>query len=520
MEPMVEFDIAPVKSSIIMCIGVGGGGGNAVRHMFKLGIADVTFVICNTDHQALEDSPIPNKIRLGDKLTGGLGAGNKPERGKQAALESIDQIKKVFEENETKMLFVTAGMGGGTGTGAAPVIAKAAKEMGILTVAIVSIPFKTEGRKRIQQAIDGIEEIINYVDSLLVVDNESINEIHGDLTLSEAFGKADDILATAAKSIADIITSHFKINVDFEDVKTVMQNSGVALMGSAQGSGDNRALEVAAKAMSSPLLNHKDISGAQNVLLNITSGTREVTLRETYEITEYIQERSGNNNGTDLIWGAGQDESLEDDIRITVIATGFGMESIPALKERYEKALKSPLHTARGVAATAAAAAAVKSAQPKSVEVQRPAEPTRQTINLDETDRSTTQRAASKVDAAGDSDFSVVIRERDQAFVDTSEFSAATGEVEQVGVYASSERVEYVDPEAKKVGYANNDESFSLTTKMSDNDLDVPAYIRRGMKLGQIKSSGSEVARESLDGESAKQNDKYANTIDLFEQSR
>lgn len=511
---MVDFDIAPVKSSIIMCIGVGGGGGNAVRHMFKLGIADVTFVICNTDHQALEDSPIPNKIRLGDKLTGGLGAGNKPERGKQAALESIEEIKKVFQENETKMLFVTAGMGGGTGTGAAPVIAKAAKDLGILTVAIVSIPFKTEGRKRIQQAIDGIEEIVNYVDSLLVVDNESINEIHGDLTLSEAFGKADDILATAAKSIADIITSHFKINVDFEDVKTVMQNSGVALMGSAQGSGENRALEVAAKAMSSPLLNHKDISGAQNVLLNITSGTREVTLRETYEITEYIQERSGNNNGTDLIWGAGQDEVLGDDIRITVIATGFGMESIPALKQRYERALKSPLKTVNGA----------QEVEVKPIpKIHQPVEPTRQTINLDESDKVSSHKAVSKTDNMGDSDFSVVIRDRNQE-PEQREFAVTVTDVEpqsqpqlQPNEYTP---VEYTQPATPNGQYANNDDSFPLTTKMSDNDLDVPAYIRRGMKLAQMKSGVNEVARENLDGESAKHNDKYANTIDLFEQSK
>ena len=333
---MVEFvDIAPVSSSIIMVVGVGGGGSNAVNHMYKLGITDVSFMVCNTDRQALERSPVPIRIRLGESLTEGLGAGNKPERGRAAAEESIEEIREVFQEKNIKMVFVTAGMGGGTGTGAAPVIAKAAKEMGILTVAIVTIPFKTEGRRRIMQALEGIEEIRHNVDSLLVVNNENIHEIYGELTLSEAFGKADDILATAAKSIADIITQEYRINVDFADVQTVMKDSGIALMGSARGSGENRALEVAEAAMSSPLLNHKDISGAKNVLLNITSGSREVTLTETYQITQFVQERTGNDNATDLIWGAGTDDSLGDDIRITVIATGFDIDSIPAVRDRY-----------------------------------------------------------------------------------------------------------------------------------------------------------------------------------------
>lgn len=303
--------------------------------MFKLGITDVSFMVCNTDRQALERSPIPNKIRLGETLTEGLGAGNKPEKGKAAAEESIEEIKEAFRENNIRMVFVTAGMGGGTGTGAAPVIARAAKEMGILTVAIVTIPFKTEGRRRIMQAIEGIEEIRHNVDSLLVVNNENIHEIYGELTLSEAFGKADDILATAAKSIAEIITQEYRVNVDFADVQTVMKDSGIALMGSARGSGDSRAIEVAQMAMSSPLLNHKDISGAKNVLLNITSGSKEVTLTETYQITQFMQERTGNDNSTDLIWGAGTDETLGDDIRITVIATGFDIDSIPAIRDRY-----------------------------------------------------------------------------------------------------------------------------------------------------------------------------------------
>lgn len=332
---MVKFDITPVSSSIIMVVGVGGGGSNAVNHMFKLGIADVSFMVCNTDRQALDRSPIPNKIRLGETLTEGLGAGNKPERGRAAAEESVEEVKEAFRENNIKMVFVTAGMGGGTGTGAAPVIAKAAKEMGILTVAIVTIPFKTEGRRRILQALEGIDEIRHNVDSLLVINNENIHEIYGELTLSEAFGKADDILATAAKSIAEIITRPNNVNVDFADVQTVMKDSGIALMGSARGSGENRALEVAEAAMSSPLLNHRSITGARNVLLNITSGNKEVTLTETYKITQFVQERTGNDNETDLIWGAGLDDTLGDDIQVTVIATGFDLDGLPTVRDRY-----------------------------------------------------------------------------------------------------------------------------------------------------------------------------------------
>ena len=391
---MVEFeDIEPVSPSIIMVVGVGGGGGNAVNHMAKLGIADVSFMVCNTDQQALNRSPLKNKIPLGQTLTEGLGAGNKPERGRAAAEESIEEIKAVFRENNTKMVFVTAGMGGGTGTGAAPVIAKAAKEMGILTVAIVTIPFKTEGKRRIMQALEGIEEIRHNVDSLLVINNENIHEIYGDLTLSEAFGKADDILATAAKSIADIITQDYRINVDFADVQTVMKDSGIALMGSARGSGENRALEVAEAAVSSPLLNHRDISGAKNVLLNITSGSKEVTLTETYQITEFVQQRTHNNNQTDLIWGAGTDETLGDDIRITVIATGFDIDSIPAVRDRYAEVVgKTPGGERNQTAGNAAAGQTA---------------PRRETISLVDLDNNAAKKKP-KVEADGADDFAVV----------------------------------------------------------------------------------------------------------------
>lgn len=315
---IIDFEIPKLSPSIIMVTGVGGGGSNAVNHMYELEIADVSFMVCNTDPQALRNSPVPLKVRLGQN---GLGAGNNPEKGRQAALESLDEIIEIYKRESTKMVFITAGMGGGTGTGAAPVIARAAKEMGILTVAIVTIPFKTEGPKRMRQAYQGIEELRGCVDSLLLINNENIQEIFGKLTLSEAFGKADDILATAARGIAVVITRENTINVDFADVQTVMTDSGVALMGSGRASGEDRAMKVANMALESPLLNHNDIAGAKNILINITSGEEEITLEETYMITEYIQERAGNN--ADIIWGAGKDDSLGSDIEVTIIATGF-----------------------------------------------------------------------------------------------------------------------------------------------------------------------------------------------------
>ncbi len=331
MDDLINFELPVNRSSIIKVIGIGGGGSNAVNHMFRLGIKDVNFVVCNTDAQALANSPVPVKIQLGASLTEGRGAGNKPEIGKQAAIESLDEIKEILSGN-TRMAFITAGMGGGTGTGAAPVIAKISKELGILTVGIVTIPFKNEGPRRISQALDGIAEIEKYVDSLLVINNEKIREIYGDLRVSEAFSKADDVLAIAAKGIAEIITVPGFINVDFADVQTVMSNSGVAILGSATAEGENRALRAIQDALTSPLLNDNDIKGARNVLLNISSGTEEVTMDEIGQILDYVQERSGVN--ADLIWGNGIDESLGKKISVTVIATGFETSSIPELYTR------------------------------------------------------------------------------------------------------------------------------------------------------------------------------------------
>ena len=321
----MKFNLPKDQASIIKVIGVGGGGSNAVNHMYNQGITGVDFIICNTDAQALELSPIPNKIQLGTTLTEGLGAGANPEVGKNAAIEDIDNIKKILENN-TKMVFITAGMGGGTGTGAAPVIAKVAREMGILTVGIVTIPFSFEGRRRKQQAEEGLEQLRQNVDTLLIINNDKLRMMHGNLKMGEAFSKADDILTVAAKGIAEIITVAGYINVDFEDVKTVMKDGGTAIMGSATAEGENRAIEAVTRAISSPLLNDNEIEGANYILLNITSGEDEITMDEIDDITDYIQNEAGYT--AELIWGNGLDESLGNKVSVTVIATGFGKKEL------------------------------------------------------------------------------------------------------------------------------------------------------------------------------------------------
>lgn len=320
MESRIKFNLPKEKSSIIKVIGVGGGGGNAVNHMHEQGIKGVDFIICNTDLQALEASAIPNKIQLGASLTQGLGAGANPEVGKKAAMEAIEDIIDMLGVN-TKMLFITAGMGGGTGTGAAPIIAKTAKEMDILTVGIVTTPFNFEGKKRKTFADEGLENLKRSVDCLLIISNDKIKDMYGNLALREAFGHANNILTTAAKGIAEIITHPGYINVDFEDVKTVMKSSGVALMGSAMAEGEDRALVAVKAALASPLLNDNQIVGAKNILLNISSGTEEILMEEFEQISSYIQNESG--LSAELILGTSFDESLGTKISVTLIATGF-----------------------------------------------------------------------------------------------------------------------------------------------------------------------------------------------------
>jgi cell division protein FtsZ len=318
-----SFDLPKNQSNVIKVIGVGGGGSNAINHMFKQGIKGVDFVICNTDAQALENSPVPNKIQLGVSLTEGLGAGANPDVGQQAAIESLPQLEKMLETH-TKMVFITAGMGGGTGTGAAPEIAKLSKSKDILTVGIVTIPFQFEGKIRTEQAMLGLEKLRANVDSLIVINNNKLRDVYGNLGFKAGFSKADEVLATASRGIAEVITHHYTQNIDLKDAKTVLANSGTAIMGSANASGENRAKEAIVSALDSPLLNDNKIKGAKNVLLLIVSGNEEITIDEIGEINDYIQAEAGFN--ANIIMGVGEDETLGDTISVTVIATGFNVE--------------------------------------------------------------------------------------------------------------------------------------------------------------------------------------------------
>ena len=333
MDEIVQFDFPTDSPKIIKVIGVGGGGGNAVNHMYREGIHDVTFVLCNTDNQALAESPVPVKLQLGRSITQGLGAGNRPERARDAAEESIDDIKEQLNDG-TKMVLITAGMGGGTGTGAAPVIARIAKEMDILTVGIVTIPFIFEGEKKIIQALDGVERIAQHVDALLVINNERLREIYADLTFMNAFGKADDTLSIAAKSIAEIITMRGTVNLDFADVKTILKDGGVAIMSTGFGEGENRVTKAIDDALHSPLLNNNDIFNAKKVMLNVSfCPTSELMMEEMNEIHEFM---SKFREGVEVIWGVAVDNSLDTKVKITVLATGFGVEDVPGMDTLHE----------------------------------------------------------------------------------------------------------------------------------------------------------------------------------------
>ncbi|MCF8273567.1 MAG: cell division protein FtsZ [Flavobacteriaceae bacterium] len=319
----IAFDLPKNQSNVIKVIGVGGGGSNAINHMFQQGIKGVDFYICNTDAQALQNSGVPNKIQLGVNLTEGLGAGANPHVGEQSAVESFEDISNMLDTN-TKMVFITAGMGGGTGTGAAPIIAKMAKDLDILTVGIVTMPFQFEGKMRIEQAQQGIENLRTVVDSLIVINNNKLREVYGNLGFKAGFSKADEVLSTAARGIAEVITHHYTQNIDLRDAKTVLSNSGTAIMGSALASGQNRAQDAIRKALDSPLLNDNKITGAKNVLLLIVSGSHEITIDEIGEINDHIQNEAG--HGANIIMGVGEDESLEESIAVTIIATGFNVE--------------------------------------------------------------------------------------------------------------------------------------------------------------------------------------------------
>lgn len=443
----MNFDLAPERSSIIKVFGVGGGGSNAVNHMFRKGIKDVNFVVCNTDAQALNNSPVAVKIQLGDSLTQGRGAGSKPDIGRQAALESLDTIKELLEGN-TSMVFITAGMGGGTGTGAAPVIAQAAKDMGILTIGIVTIPFGFEGPERINHAIRGINELKDHVDSLLVINNEKLREVYGNLKFSETFEKADDVLATAAKSIAEIITVHGYINVDFADVQTVMTDSDVAIMGSAKAGGEDRSLRAIEAALTSPLLNNNDIAGAKSVLLNITYGNVEITMDEISEITDYVINSSSKE--TSLIWGMGHDESLEDEICVTIVATGFKMNSIPELYVGKTNVEKVPLRDSKKSNATV------------SFDIEQPTQKT--------------------LEFAGKSD----AEEEAYILYDKTEDKSE----EKTRDAKMAERVRNL----KKANEKLNEQGYSSEAGKDEIDEleNVPAYVRKKVQLDQKQQSESE----------------------------
>ncbi len=331
---ILDFGIPEEKHSIIKVIGVGGGGGNAVNHMYKEGIHDVTFVVCNTDNQALNDSPVPVKLQLGSE---GLGAGNRPAKARAAAEESLDEIKNMLSDG-TRMAFITAGMGGGTGTGAAPVIARVSKEMGILTVGIVTIPFRFEGNKKIDQALDGVEEMGKHVDALLVINNERLREIYPDLSFLDAFGKADDTLSVAAKSIAEIITLHGTMNLDFNDVKTVLQDGGVAIMSTGYGEGEDRVKKAIDDALNSPLLNDNDIFNSQKILLNI-SFSHEKDSKDNFMMEEmnYVHEFMDKFGDFEIKWGVAIDPDLGKKVKVTILATGFGMQDVDGMEERMLK---------------------------------------------------------------------------------------------------------------------------------------------------------------------------------------
>ncbi|KAB1068967.1 cell division protein FtsZ [Tamlana haliotis] len=339
-ETNISFDLPKNKSNVIKVIGVGGGGSNAINHMFQQGIKGVDFYVCNTDSQALENSGVPNKIQLGVHLTEGLGAGANPEIGEQSAVESVEDISQMLDTN-TKMVFITAGMGGGTGTGAAPIIAKMAKEKDILTVGIVTMPFQFEGKMRLEQSQKGIENLRGVVDSLIVINNNKLREVYGNLGFKAGFSKADEVLATAARGIAEVITHHYTQNIDLRDAKTVLSNSGTAIMGSALASGQNRAQEAIRKALDSPLLNDNKITGAKKVLLLIVSGAQEITIDEIGEINDHIQSEAG--HSAEIIMGVGEDEGLEESIAVTIIATGFNIEQQDEISNTETKKVKHVL---------------------------------------------------------------------------------------------------------------------------------------------------------------------------------
>ncbi|WP_276088823.1 cell division protein FtsZ [Pedobacter sp. JY14-1] len=521
----MQFEMLKEKSSIIKVIGVGGGGGNAVNHMYRQGITGVDFIICNTDAQALESSPIPNKVQLGASLTEGMGAGSIPEVGKNSAIENIEDIKQMLGSN-TKMLFITAGMGGGTGTGASPIIAKAAKELDILTVAIITTPFAFEGKRRKMQANDGLEELKKYVDSYLVISNDRLREIFGNLTLGSAFAQADDILTTAAKGIAEIITVPGYINVDFKDVRTVMKESGVCIMGSYACDGDNRALGAVEGALASPLLKDNEIEGARYILLNISSGLREVTMDEVTVITDYIQDKAG--LSADLIWGNCIDENLGDQLSVTIIATGF--QTREQREEDRKNVKKISLLTPEEAPLVKPVEVVNSFIQPKAAIVQEPVVrakgETKQSDLFGDLFNTTKQRPAAEPEntvirhtlveeetSAGESpepgfEFEVKLAETDFVFETPATVYnndvESSQEEEVIAVGADDDKtddsIEDQLRKSKERILRLKDLSMKLRTSNGLQELEnEPAYKRKQMQLQQVQhSSESQVSRFTL----------------------
>ncbi|MGB0885555.1 MAG: cell division protein FtsZ [Chitinophagales bacterium] len=467
----MEFNLPKDQSSIIKVIGVGGGGGNAVNHMFEQGIRGVNYIICNTDQQALDLSPVVNKIQLGPEITQGLGAGSLPSVGEQATMESEQDIKDILENN-TKMCFVTAGMGGGTGTGGAPIIAQIARDMGILTVGIVTTPFSFEGRRKLIQADEGIKKLKESVDALIVVSNDKIREMFGNLSNRDAFSKADEVLLNAAKSISEIITVPGQINVDFADVQYVMKNSGIAIMGTGEAEGEERSLRSVQMALNSPLLDDNNITGAKNILINISSGLAQVTIDEITEISNYVQDAAGNE--TDIIFGTCDDDSLGDKLNITIIATGF------------EKKITEQVVVKKEVIS-------LDNVAPKSE--QKPV------VNLEDETSSNTI----------DFDVDQTIKQDDLEGMTLKE-KEIPAEEPKLSFYTSDSKplVEQKRPsqeDQKAQEYVNHkqrlkDLSYKWDAKQKDME-DIPAYKRRGVDLNDVENS------------SANNNSKY--TLDSFD---
>jgi len=506
----MEFELQKDQTSIIKVIGVGGGGSNAVNHMFRQGIKGVDFIVCNTDAQALEISPVPTKIQLGMSLTEGRGAGSIPEIGKNAAIENIDEIKKLLVD--TKMVFITAGMGGGTGTGAAPIIAQAAKEMGILTVGIITIPFAFEGKKRKSQADEGIEQLKNNVDTILVICNDKLREMYGNLKLSQAFSHADDILTTAAKGIAEIITVTGYINVDFEDVKTAVSDSGVAIMGSAVAEGENRAIKAVEAALASPLLNDNNIKGARYILMNVASGSREVTMDEIGSITDYIQDEAGLT--ADIIWGNCVDESLGERVSVTIIATGFKTREEIGKEENKVKKIITGLYD------TVKENAPLKKNVEKDREIQEPTLLKKEEETSSKQETSTATQVEKEITfefelnrlpkedpmPAPVSEEKVVTRKEENLSRTEDETQADSTTEEQLR--KSRERIMKLKELSYRIGNANN---------LADMEKE-PAYKRRNIKLDSVPhSSESNISRYTLSNEDEKKSEIKPNNSFLHD---